>query len=141
MEGLHLAFHRAMEIGFIRGIKVGMDNSHLSHLIYADDVIILSYWSDLELNRILLILEVFYRVSGLKLNVTKSHVFGIGVADNDVVSLANIAGARVGTFPTTYLGIPIGSSMNRISNWDTLCDKLRSKLSTWKESLISSGGR
>ncbi|XP_071713417.1 uncharacterized protein [Rutidosis leptorrhynchoides] len=40
MEGLHLAFHRAMEISFIRGIKVGSNSIHLSHFIYADDVII-----------------------------------------------------------------------------------------------------
>ncbi|XP_071687760.1 uncharacterized protein [Rutidosis leptorrhynchoides] len=42
MEGLNLAFHRTMEIGFIRGFKVGMDNIHLSHFIYADDASLIS---------------------------------------------------------------------------------------------------
>ncbi|XP_071728650.1 uncharacterized protein [Rutidosis leptorrhynchoides] len=95
MEGLHLAFHRAIETDFIRGIKVGMDNVHLSHFIYADDVIIFYDWNALELTCILLIFEIFYRVSGLKLNVTKSHVYSIGVADSEVISLSNVVGARI----------------------------------------------
>ncbi|XP_071688172.1 uncharacterized protein [Rutidosis leptorrhynchoides] len=141
MEGLHLAFRHAMECNLIRGLKVGTENIHLSHLLYADDVIIFSDWSALELRRILLILEVFYRASSLKLNIDKSHVFSIGVDDYEVVSLANATGTRAGTFTTTYLGIPIGSNMKLVSNWNSLCDKFRSKLSSWKASLISAGGR
>ncbi|XP_071728072.1 uncharacterized protein [Rutidosis leptorrhynchoides] len=98
-------------------------------------------WSALELNRILLILEIFYKVFGLRLNVAKSHVFGIGVAKSEVISIANVAWARVGTFPTTYLGMPVGSNMKYISNWDVLINKFQSKLSLWKASLISSGGK
>ncbi|XP_071704456.1 uncharacterized mitochondrial protein AtMg01250-like [Rutidosis leptorrhynchoides] len=40
MEGLHLEFHRVIELDFIRGIKVGNSNMRLSHFIYADDVIL-----------------------------------------------------------------------------------------------------
>ncbi|XP_071713246.1 uncharacterized protein [Rutidosis leptorrhynchoides] len=141
MEGLHLAFQRAMEINFIQGISVGADMIHLSHFIYADDVIIFSDWSVTELRHILLILEIFYRVSGLRLNVSKSHIFGIGVSDEEILTPANVTGARVGSFPTTYLGIPIGVSMNKIANWEPLRDKFCTKLSSWKASLISSGGR
>ncbi|XP_071694837.1 uncharacterized protein [Rutidosis leptorrhynchoides] len=141
MEGLHLAFHHAMEARIIRCIKVGRDTIHLSHFIYADDVIIFSDWSAIELNRILLILEIFYKVSSLRLNVAKAHVFVIRVADSEVISIANATEARVGTFPTTYLVMPIGSNMKYIFNWDLLINKFRSKLSSWKASLISSGGR
>ncbi|XP_071718074.1 uncharacterized protein [Rutidosis leptorrhynchoides] len=141
MEGLHLALQRAMETNFIRGVKIGRERIHISHFIYADDVIILSEWNIQELSRILLILKVFHLVSGLQVNVNKSHVFGVGVVSHDVEVYAVAAGARVGSFPTNYLGVPIGANMNRISSWDSLVAKFSSKLASWKASLISSGGR
>ncbi|XP_071713078.1 uncharacterized protein [Rutidosis leptorrhynchoides] len=67
--------------------------------------------------------------------------FRLGVVDSETISIANSVGARVCSFPTTYLGIPIGSTMKAIAKWDTLCEKFRSKLSSWKASLISAGGR
>ncbi|XP_071727949.1 uncharacterized protein [Rutidosis leptorrhynchoides] len=141
MEGLNLALNRAKEANFSRGIYVGSNNIHISHLFYADDVVILSYWNIHVLNRILLILEVFYLASGLRINVNKSHIFGICVDIDEVNSFALSSGARAGTFPTKYLGIPIGANMKLCKNWDPLVEKFRSKLASWKASLISSGGR
>ncbi|XP_071720759.1 uncharacterized protein [Rutidosis leptorrhynchoides] len=94
MEGLHLASHRATQCNLIRGINVGKDNIHLSHFLYADDFIIFSDWDIHELNRILIILEIFYLVSGLRINVSKSHVFVIGVDEDEVNSIAFACGTR-----------------------------------------------
>ncbi|XP_071712284.1 uncharacterized protein [Rutidosis leptorrhynchoides] len=66
MEGLHLAFHQAMERNIIHGINVGTENISLSHFIYVDDVVIFSDWNAIELRRILLILEVFHKNFGFK---------------------------------------------------------------------------
>ncbi|XP_071687322.1 uncharacterized protein [Rutidosis leptorrhynchoides] len=140
MEGLHLTFQRAMEINFIRGVSVGANRIHLSHFLYADDDIILSRWSRQDLKRILTILEIFYLVSGLRINVSKSQIFGVRVEEADLNMFAAITGCRAGSFPNMYLGIPIGTK-NLVSNWGTLVDKFRAKLSGWKASLISSGGR
>ncbi|XP_071695208.1 uncharacterized protein [Rutidosis leptorrhynchoides] len=135
MEGLHLAFHRAMATNLIRGIQVG--GIRLSHFLYADDVIILSEWHRNELHHILLVLQIFYLVSGLKINVAKSHIFGIGVDIIEVDNFSLEAGCCSGTFPTMYLGVPIGANMKRVSSWDSLIDKFRSNLATWKACLLS----
>nr|GEY12754.1 cysteine-rich receptor-like protein kinase [Tanacetum cinerariifolium] len=42
MEGLHLALKDAVSNDLIRGIKVGDTGLNISHLFYADDVVILS---------------------------------------------------------------------------------------------------
>ncbi|XP_071695360.1 uncharacterized protein [Rutidosis leptorrhynchoides] len=91
------------------------------------DVIIFSDWNRQELRHIIRILEIFYLVSGLRINLAKSNVFGIGV--------------NVGRFPTNYLGIPIGANMKHVSIWESLVDKFQARLSSWKASLISSVGR
>ncbi|GJW65591.1 retrovirus-related pol polyprotein from transposon TNT 1-94 [Tanacetum coccineum] len=46
-----------------------------------------------------------------------------------------------GNIPFNYLGLPIGSNMKSIASWKMLIDRFRSRLSTWKASLLSIGGR
>ncbi|XP_071687390.1 uncharacterized protein [Rutidosis leptorrhynchoides] len=141
MEGLHLALNKAKESNFIRGICFGSNALCLSHFIYADDVIIMSEWRTRELGNIIQLLNVFYLVSGLKINVAKSHVYGIGVSPQIVNMVAGYFGCSVGSFPTTYLGIPIGSNMKLVSSWDDLIGKFNNRLASWKARLLSSGGR
>ncbi|GKA40691.1 hypothetical protein Tco_0733284 [Tanacetum coccineum] len=43
--------------------------------------------------------------------------------------MARVTGCQAGTFPITYLGLPIGKSMRYLSSWNTLIDIFKSKLS------------
>ncbi|GJX74801.1 hypothetical protein Tco_0313396 [Tanacetum coccineum] len=70
----------------------------------------------------------------------KSNVYGIGVLDVDVPSMASNYGCASGSFPFTYLGLPIGSNMSLTSSWQVLLDKFQLKLSSWKANLLSIGG-
>ncbi|GKD33803.1 hypothetical protein Tco_1249312 [Tanacetum coccineum] len=127
--------------GLIRGIKIGSSNITLSHLFYADDVIITSDWNSGDLDNIIRVLYVFYLASGLKINIHKSNIFGIGIPNGDVVDMARRTGCASGNFPFTYLGLPIGSNMNLVSSWQFLIDRFHTKLSSWKANLLSIGGR
>nr|GEZ59081.1 hypothetical protein [Tanacetum cinerariifolium]GFB39451.1 hypothetical protein [Tanacetum cinerariifolium] len=55
--------------------------------------------------------------------------------------MAQVTGCQAGSFLFTYLGLPIGKNMRRKSSWNTIVDKFKAKLSTWKENLLSIGGR
>ncbi|GKC12361.1 RNA-directed DNA polymerase, eukaryota, reverse transcriptase zinc-binding domain protein [Tanacetum coccineum] len=50
-------------------------------------------------------------------------------------------GCSASNLPFSYLGLPIGSNMNRISNWNSLIDRFKNRLSGWKANMLSSGGR
>ncbi|GJX94717.1 RNA-directed DNA polymerase, eukaryota, reverse transcriptase zinc-binding domain protein [Tanacetum coccineum] len=80
-------------------------------------------------------------MEGLKNNISKSNLFGIGVTEEDLHTMASVTGYQASSFPITYLSIPIGKSMHFLSSWNTLIDKFNLKLSKWKASLLSSGGR
>ena len=71
----------------------------------------------------------------------KSALFGIGKRQISVEAMAQMIGCKTGTFPTVFLGIPIGQNMNKIKSWDPLLDKFHKKLSNWKDRTLSIGGR
>ncbi|GJS77998.1 putative RNA-directed DNA polymerase, eukaryota, reverse transcriptase zinc-binding domain protein [Tanacetum coccineum] len=108
MEGLHYAMSNAVSSGLIRGIKIGSSDITLSHLFYADDVIITTDWNFGDLDNIIRVLHVFYLASGLKISIHKSNIFGIGVPNGDVVDMARRTGYVSGIFLFTYIGLPIG---------------------------------
>ncbi|XP_071714401.1 uncharacterized protein [Rutidosis leptorrhynchoides] len=75
----------------------------------------------IKTNRKMLLFKVIFEkaydsVSGLRLNVTKSQLFCIGVKDSKVTAFANAAGTRAGFFSTTYLGLLVGSNMKLTSS-------------------------
>ncbi|GJV46735.1 putative RNA-directed DNA polymerase, eukaryota, reverse transcriptase zinc-binding domain protein, partial [Tanacetum coccineum] len=141
MEGLHVALTDSVRSGLIRGINFGSPDLNLSHLFFADDVIITTDWNVHDLDNVIRIFQVFFLASGLKINIHKSSIYGIGVASDDVQIMAANTGCSAGTLPLTYLGLPIGSNMSLIVNWKPLVDKFRLKLSSWKANLLSYGGR
>ena len=76
-EGLHVAFLRARLAGVFRGISFG--DIEISHLSYADDVVILSLWSLDDDNHIICILSSFFLDLSLKINLHKSRLIGAGI--------------------------------------------------------------
>ncbi|GJW96093.1 putative RNA-directed DNA polymerase, eukaryota, reverse transcriptase zinc-binding domain protein [Tanacetum coccineum] len=140
MEGLHLALEDVVSSGLIHGAKVGNSDLYISHLFYANDVVIISEWNKQDMDNIIRILHVFYLASDLKINISKSHVYGLGVNSIDTGNMARDTGCSPGNIPLSYLGLPIGSNMNMIANWQHLIDRFRGKLSSWKANLLSIGG-
>ena len=87
------------------------------------------------------LLQCFHRVSGLKLNLHKSNLYGVGVNYDDVGSLATLTGCKSQSFPFIYLGLPVGINMSRLKGWDPILAKFKNRLSKWKASMLSLGGR
>ncbi|GKA50964.1 putative RNA-directed DNA polymerase, eukaryota, reverse transcriptase zinc-binding domain protein [Tanacetum coccineum] len=140
MEGLHIALKDGLTANLFQGVKIGSSKIRLSHLFYADDVIILSEWNQCDMDNIIRILNVFYLASGLKINISKSNLYGVGVSSDDIESMAAGTGCSASNLPFSYLGLPIGLNMNRIANWNSLIERFKFRLSGWKANMLSSGG-
>ncbi|GJZ44159.1 putative RNA-directed DNA polymerase, eukaryota, reverse transcriptase zinc-binding domain protein [Tanacetum coccineum] len=141
MEGLHNAFEEAVGNGLITGVNIKNSTINVSHLFYADDVIITTDWNAKDMDNIIRVLHVFYLASGLKINIHKSNIYSIGVNKDKVLSMASNAGCIAGDILFNYLGLPIGSNMKSIASWKTLVDRFHMRLSSWKANLLSIGGR
>ncbi|GKC32603.1 putative RNA-directed DNA polymerase, eukaryota, reverse transcriptase zinc-binding domain protein [Tanacetum coccineum] len=140
MEGLHIALKDGLTANLFQGVKIGSSEIRLSHLFYADDVIILSEWNQCDMDNIIRILNVFYLASGLKINISKSNLYGVGVSLDDIESMAAGTGCSTSNLPFSYIGLPIGSNMNRIANWNSLIECFKFRLSGWRANMLSSGG-
>ncbi|GJX42258.1 hypothetical protein Tco_0257248 [Tanacetum coccineum] len=78
MEGLHVAFRDALAANMFQGVIVGYSKIHLSHLFYANNVIVASEWNQNDMENIITsVLNVFYRDSGLKISINKSNIYGV----------------------------------------------------------------
>nr|GEY40143.1 RNA-directed DNA polymerase, eukaryota, reverse transcriptase zinc-binding domain protein [Tanacetum cinerariifolium] len=95
----------------------------------------------LGFDNIIRVFPVFYLASGLKINMHKSNIYGVGVSNEDVSSMAKDLCCASGSFPLMYLGLLIGSNMSLINNWKPLTDCFHSRLSYWKANLLSIGVR
>ncbi|GJY63502.1 RNA-directed DNA polymerase, eukaryota [Tanacetum coccineum] len=140
MESLHLSFSRAVEAGIFKGYKIDPSTT-LSHLFYADDAVFIGEWSHSNLKGIMNILRCFSLLSGMSINIQKSHLLGVGIPDNCVAEAAKSIGCLIMKAPFKYLGILVGDNMSSKKAWDETINKMKKRLSRWKLNTLSVGGR
>ncbi|GJY71587.1 RNA-directed DNA polymerase, eukaryota [Tanacetum coccineum] len=140
MESLHHSFSRVVEAGFYKGISFN-GSTNISHLFYADDVVFIGEWSRENLSRVMHALHCFSLASGLKINVHKSHLLGVDIPKDTVEAVASVVGCSSMSTPFKYLGVMVGDNMARVSAWDDVVRKIKSRLSNWKVKTLSIGGR
>lgn len=49
-------------------------------------------------------------------------------------------GCKVGKVPFLYLGLPVGGNPQRLSFWDPIVNRIKSRLSGWNSLFLSFGG-
>ena len=143
MEALSRLLKRAVDGNYLSGSKIaGRDGvvSVISHLLYADDTLLFCGASKDQLKFLSWILMWFEALSGLKINLNKSEIFPVGSVEN-VSDLAVELGCGIGSLPSSYLGLPLGASHKALGVWDTVEDKFRKRLASWKSQYISKAGR
>ena len=91
--------------GFRFHPKCGIHN--ISHLTFADDVLLLSRRGCSSANGIFQQLIIFGKTAGLDINPSKSSIFFGGVSPSQKLSILHTTGFREGCFPFTYLGVPL----------------------------------
>nr|KAJ0195087.1 hypothetical protein LSAT_V11C700361540 [Lactuca sativa] len=111
MEGLNIAMRAACQKGIFRGIKVPHSETTISHLFYADDALFVGEWNQDNIKNLVRVLRCFQVASGLKVNFSKSRVFGIEVDMQEITRWAAPLGCEPASLPFTYLGIPVGANM------------------------------
>ena len=132
---------RATEVGFVKGCKVGKEKIMISHLQFADDTIFFIDPEGSSFNNLLTLIGLFCATSGLKINMAKSTLLGLGVDEESIQSLAEMVGCGVELWPISYLGMPLGGNPNSRTFWEPVISKVAKRLEGWKKAFLSKGGR
>ncbi|GJX34960.1 hypothetical protein Tco_0246517 [Tanacetum coccineum] len=85
-------------------------------------------------------LHCFSLASGLKINLQKSNLLGVGVTGSLVNEAAASIGCSVMKAPFKYLGVMVGGNISKINAWDDMVGKIKSRLSKWKINTLFIGG-
>ncbi|WVZ53559.1 hypothetical protein U9M48_004482, partial [Paspalum notatum var. saurae] len=88
-----------------------------------------------------IILCVFEKLSGLKINFHKSEIFCVGQAKECENAYSEVFGCKSGSFPFRYLGLPMHYRKLRNSEWRHIEERFEKQLIGWKGKLLSVGGR
>ena len=126
----------------IQGIKVGRNGCTFTHLFFADDSLLFFKKDNKSLQNIHNILQWYCNLSGQNINLAKSDLFcSSNMPEDEQLSLANSFQVNLVKNPSKYLGLEFKLKGKRVSDFQFLVDKLKSKLQSWKARLLSQAGR
>ncbi|XP_026378527.1 uncharacterized protein LOC113272964 [Papaver somniferum] len=113
---------------------------NVSHLQFVGDTLIFIDAKEEEVENMLMILQGYEAIIGLKVNLEKSTFISIG-ADHKIQDIAKILNCKMETLPIKYLGMPLGATRNQSRIWEVILDKFKSKLGKWKRRFLSIDAR
>lgn len=125
---LNRLVERARGVDLIKGFEIGREKICLSHLQFADDTIFFLSKEECNIRNFIGMLDMFGVASGPKINIAKSTLVGINVSEEELLSLASVAGCEVGLWPLSYLGMPLGDNPNRVAFWNPVIEKITKRL-------------
>ena len=128
--------------GLWEPISISKRGPKLSHLCFADDLILFAKASMEQVQVVKGILDLFCASSGQKVNNQKSCVFfskNVSLARKQ--DLSNALGMRLTSDLGKYLGIPLFHERCNKKYFQFIIDKMSNRLSCWKARTLSLAGR
>ncbi|KAL2225170.1 UNVERIFIED_CONTAM: hypothetical protein Sindi_2980000, partial [Sesamum indicum] len=117
------------------------ESSKVFQMGFADDLLLLCK-ADLDSIRVFKEgLDWFAELSGLRLNVQKSHLIISRSAQNLKDQMLDFLGFQEGHLPMRYLGLPLISSRLTISDCQPLISKIDARINGWEGISLSYAGR
>jgi hypothetical protein len=125
---LQCAINKEYEIGNLHPPFPQRSENPFPIIQYADDTIIIMQGCDSQLTILKDILNKISVSSGLIVNFHKSCLVPINISSERANSLAQSFGCIVGSFPFTYLGLPMGLTKPQVKDYAPLICKIERKM-------------
>lgn len=139
MEALSRLLHSRYQAGWI-SYHPKTAELQISHLMFADDVMIFFDGSCNSLHEISECLDDFASWSGLEMNKEKTELFTAGLDQQESFAISRL-GFSSGSLPIRYLGLPLMSRKLKISEYTPLIAKISASFKMWATKTLSFAGR
>ncbi|XP_058732785.1 uncharacterized protein LOC131604357 [Vicia villosa] len=113
----------------------------LTHLIFADDILLFSKGDVASIQMLMNTLQVFSNSIGLIVNPSKCFVYMGAVDDSTKEQILSTTGFNLGQLPFRYLGVPLSSKKLSIAYYLPLMDRILKRIHHWSSKLLSFAGR
>lgn len=123
-------------------IQLSRGGPSLSHICFADDLILFAHASVSQVRVIRKVLETFCEASGQKVSLEKSVIyFSENVHRDLAASISNESGIKGTKELGKYLGMPVLQKRINKETFGEVIEKVSSKLAGWKRRFLSLAGR
>ncbi|XP_057965341.1 uncharacterized protein LOC131155910 [Malania oleifera] len=117
------------------------DELKITHLAFADDLMLFSKGDAVSVNDLMDCLKEFSQCSGLSANCLKSNLYQAGMKPRDLEIILNQTGFKKGKFPFRYLGVPLLSSKLNAAHYRPLIDRIAGLFKGWPGHTLTYAGR
>jgi hypothetical protein len=132
--------YRANQLGTILA-SCKPDHIAVRTSLYADDAGLFLKPTIPDVRNVQQILIHFGKASGLNMNMAKSTLFSIQTDPQVLHSVAQQFQGSVGSFPATYIGMPLHFGRVTRAAEQLVVDKIAHRLAGWKGRLLNSAGK
>nr|XP_009759435.1 PREDICTED: uncharacterized protein LOC104211974 [Nicotiana sylvestris] len=118
----------------MEGLSIMLEKAKQMQWLQDFDVINLEFSSLTSLLCFLKPCQVSY------INMSQSIIFLVNVVP-ELEEFADIIYCNIGSFPTSYLGLPLGASQRSTEIWNVVVEKFEKRLASWQHQYLFLGGR
>jgi len=142
MERLGEMIQEEVRVGRWLPLQVSANGPTISHLFFADDVLLFAKSKPSQERLINNILDDFCSISGLKVSLDKSRVFAsAGVTRRRKESITSTTHIQFTSNLGNYLGFQIHHGRIKKEDFSSIMERVSSKLASWKWRLLNKPGR
>jgi hypothetical protein len=142
VEGLSCMLRGAEAREEIVGVRVCRDAPMISHLLFADDSLILMQADNDNATKLKEILDTYCLNSGQKISEGKSSIYFSGNTRVEVrAEVCQVLNILTESLSDKYLGLPAMIGMDKSDCFRHVIDRVFARINGWKEKLLSMGGK
>jgi hypothetical protein len=137
----HLICH-AVEEGRWKTLRAGRNGLVVSHLMFADNLLLFGEATGRQMRGLMEILNNFCKMSGQEVSNEKTSIlFSKNVNRDTRNRLVQMSGFRETEQLGNYLGVPLTARAPRKDDFQYIIDQVSAKLANWKANQLSFAGR
>ncbi|XP_057451938.1 uncharacterized protein LOC130743727 [Lotus japonicus] len=142
MERLAHSIGDAVSSGAWKPIKLSRNGPPISHLFFADDLLLFGEATLDQMECIMGCLNGFCSASGMKVSIPKTRLM-ISKNVGSAVSrqLSDLSGISLTSDLGKYLGVPLAHKRVTSSSYQYILDRTQTRLSSWRSQMLNFAGR